>query len=486
MPFMLIPRKVICLRTTKFYAPALLFLVLIAMPCYADVTTGLIGHWEFDEGMGTTAADASGNNNTGTLVNGPAVVQGKSALGLSFDGINDYVISNNNLGISGNAEFTMCAWIYWNNPAWSADYPSFMGNNSIGVSNEGLSFTVQAGRPAIDFWNNRFRATTPLIAQTWNHLCGTKTPGIISSTTTLYVNGSSVAGAVENSDVAPNIGNFPAIIGRLDAGRWFNGYVDEVRVYNRALTAGDVAELYQKNAVPKDGLVAWWTFDEGSGTTVRDPVGNNTGTLVNSPTFVPGKSGKALSFNGTTQGVSITGSPSFATANSAFAVSVWVKLANFSVRYPHILTLQSDSGTNPWELILSNDASYLGVLIGSTTTWAKEKTNTPAASFVNSWHHISVSYSGAGAATADNFTIYLDGVLTAHNAAADFSSLSNSTTIALPPAGGSVNIFSGLIDDVRIYNRALTASEVLALYRDGNGPVVTSAGTVKGISTIRF
>jgi hypothetical protein len=56
-----------------------------------DITTGLVGHWKFDEGSGTTATDSSGNNNTGTLVNGPVWTTGKMGGALSFDGSDDYV-----------------------------------------------------------------------------------------------------------------------------------------------------------------------------------------------------------------------------------------------------------------------------------------------------------------------------------------------------------------------------------------------------------
>src|SRR3989344_3676813 len=58
-------------------------------------TSGLVGYWTFDEGTGATASDSSGNNNTGTLTNGPTWTTGKIGQALSFDGVDDYVnISN--------------------------------------------------------------------------------------------------------------------------------------------------------------------------------------------------------------------------------------------------------------------------------------------------------------------------------------------------------------------------------------------------------
>ena len=217
------------------------------------LTNGLVGLWSFNgSDMNWTSAsagtsyDRSGNNNHGTLTSmsqSSTPASGVTGQALNFDGVNDYVISTNNLAISGNAEFTMCSWIKWNG-AWSGDYPSFMGNNSTGATNQGLSFTVQSGRPAIDFWVNRFRANSALSIDTWYHICGTKTPGLISATSKLYVNGGLVAGAVEGSDTTPNITAAPAVIGRLDGSRWFKGIIDESRYYNRALTAAEVKQLY--------------------------------------------------------------------------------------------------------------------------------------------------------------------------------------------------------------------------------------------------
>ena len=57
----------------------------------ADTTSGLVAHWKLDEGSGTTASDASGGGNTGTLVNGPVWTSGKVVSALSFDGVNDKV-----------------------------------------------------------------------------------------------------------------------------------------------------------------------------------------------------------------------------------------------------------------------------------------------------------------------------------------------------------------------------------------------------------
>ena len=73
------------------------------------------------------------------------------------------------------------------------------------------------------------------------------------------------------------------------------------------------------------GLVGWWKFDDGSGTTARDWSGQgNTGTLVNSPTWVVGKIGGALSFNGSNQYIAF--SPTSVAGLNKGAISIWIKM----------------------------------------------------------------------------------------------------------------------------------------------------------------
>ncbi len=228
-----------------------------------------IAHYKFDECSGTVAHDKSGNGYDGTISIGATGAQsavgtctdsdtahawyngrtGKYKASLNFDGTDDYVYGASNLGISGDVEFTMCAWVYWAGDNWSSNYPSFMGNNSTGVTNQGLSFTVNSGRPAIDFWVNRFRATNALSVKTWYHICGTKTPGIIGSTSKIYVDSKLVSGAVEGTNTTPNITNSVSIIGRLDATRWFNGKIDDAKFFNYALTSEQIKLEYAGSAL---------------------------------------------------------------------------------------------------------------------------------------------------------------------------------------------------------------------------------------------
>ena len=184
----------------------------------------------------------------GTLINSPSY---STSFGghLSFDGTNQYILGNTNLGISGNATFTMGGWVYMN--SIPTDWPSFMGNNSTGTGLAGLSITMNSGRPALDFWNTKWRAAAALSSGAWYHIMVTKSAGAISTTSKIYVNGVEVAGALEGTDGTPNITNAPWVLGRLQnvAGRYFNGKIASAIAYTRVLTAQEILDLYnaQKN-----------------------------------------------------------------------------------------------------------------------------------------------------------------------------------------------------------------------------------------------
>ena len=213
------------------------------------ITNGLVlyldaGYGTSYPGTGTTWTNVSGvSGGTGTLTNGPTYDSANGG-SIVFDGVNDFVLGNTNLGLSADPSFTISYFARWDGSSFSTNYPSGVGNNSTGVSNRGLSTTWQNGRIALDFWVNRFRANVPLNVQTWYHVAFTKSPGLIGTTSKLYVNGVEVSGSVEGTNTTPNITDSPLVVGRLDNTRWFNGKINNVSIYNRTLTANEILQNF--------------------------------------------------------------------------------------------------------------------------------------------------------------------------------------------------------------------------------------------------
>jgi fibronectin type 3 domain-containing protein len=214
---------------------------------------------------------------------------------------------------------------------------------------------------------------------------------------------------------------------------------------------GSSANSGQVSAAPStvaNGLIGYWKFDEGSGTTAVDSSGNNnTGTLVNSPTWVaPGKVGPAdlLFTAANTQLVSVSDAASLDPTNG-LTISAWVNAGNWS---GNRRILQKGDGDNQYRLlaeggVLKFDLSGVGTL---TTTLPTAGT----------WVHVAGTWNGS------TMVIYFNGVSKASQAASGTNgTTSNALTIGAKNGSSTAgDYFQGMLDDVRVYNRGLSASEI--------------------------
>jgi VanZ family protein len=110
------------------------------------------------------------------------------------------------------------------------------------------------------------------------------------------------------------------------SGQPFNGRIDELRIYSRALTAGEIAQAAIMKP-PVTNLAAYYSFDEASGAIAEDRSGHsNNGVLVNDPEWIIGKSGHGLRFNGSNQYARIPNTPSIDISDENITISMWVVL----------------------------------------------------------------------------------------------------------------------------------------------------------------
>jgi len=202
----------------------------------ADIEQGLVGHWAFDDGQGTTAQDTSGNNNDGTLNGGARWVEGAVGGAIEFNGTDAYVGTGVSL-LNSMSQFTLAGWVSAGNP----------GSSRIGLfgQNDLIEMGFMSGNSEI--WTAVTGTTTtgwPFENYTWHHLAAVAngTDMRIYHDGQLVVTGAAATANFGTSTYAFNIGGG----GVWDAtGNWFIGMIDDVRVYNRALTPDDVVELYQ-------------------------------------------------------------------------------------------------------------------------------------------------------------------------------------------------------------------------------------------------
>jgi hypothetical protein len=197
-----------------------------------------IGIWLFDEGKGNVAKDTSGNGNDGELMNGPKWTDGKFGKALEFDGKDDYVNAGEAEILKPTADVTFVAWVYWD----GGNYVLATGGQT---SSTGYAITYDPNTSQIWFGvsTGKKSATTGYIQapsrKVWHHLAGAYDDS--DGELIAYVDGKEYATAKANGNVLEN--KWPALhIGKpnnVDA-YYIQGIIDEVAVFNVALTEDDI------------------------------------------------------------------------------------------------------------------------------------------------------------------------------------------------------------------------------------------------------
>ncbi len=207
------------------------------------------------------------------------------------------------------------------------------------------------------------------------------------------------------------------------------------------------------------GLVAYWNFEEGSGTTAQDKSGNgNTGILTNGPTWVDGKVGEhSIEFDGYDDYVD-AGDILIPTSQS---IIVWIKNLENPIT-------NSDNGILSIE---DGGSSYKGIQLWAATTGKLHVLVADGSSHIinqrigdvsyNQWKCIAISYQDND---SEGLKVFIDGINVANYSTVGVGDISGNLNRLI---GHRPNInyrWNGLMDDLRIYNRALSASEIQAIY----------------------
>jgi hypothetical protein len=203
----------------------------------------LVASYGFNENTGTTANDNSGNGNTGTLTNGPAwSPSGKYGAAILFDGTNDFVNINDANALDLTNGMTIEAWVNGSNLTGyktaickengtnNLSYALSPNNNTSGVANQRPNARIRIGTTT-----TTVTGTTKLALNTWIHVASTYDGAVLR----LYINGVQVSTA----NVTGNMGvsaNALRIGGSTALAQYFTGLIDEVRIYNRALSQVEI------------------------------------------------------------------------------------------------------------------------------------------------------------------------------------------------------------------------------------------------------
>jgi concanavalin A-like lectin/glucanase superfamily protein len=203
------------------------------------------------------------------------------------------------------------------------------------------------------------------------------------------------------------------------------------------------------------GLIAAYEFSAGAGTTIADSSGNNlNGTATSTTWTTAGRYGNALSFNGTSSYVNL-GNPVALQATGSMSWTAWVKATSTPADDGQIVA--RSGGTSGWQFKTSPDTGphTFGIMISGSTGIVQRYSTTVRA--LNTWYHVAAVYNAA----ARTLDIYVNGAL-------DNGVLLGTIPAAQTVPSTNVNIgrrsggyyFAGILDDLRIYGRALTADEI--------------------------
>src|SRR3989344_2019060 len=484
-------------------------------PNMLSLRSGLVGYWTFDgkDMANGVALDKSGNDNHGSPVNiatSTFYVAGKIGQALKFDGVNDYVNVGAPASLNLTNNYTLSMWVRLagfggglirqsNNSSNGAQYDKY---SLRPVSATSLVFATGNGTTG-DSDSFNFNMTF----DTWTMVTCTLSSSNVKS---CYKNGALVGTAtndVDTSLVTPTVG----LIGTLRnaAGNFSNGVLDDIRIYNRALSANEIKQLYNLGAGTKQavspkitpmasttpcstgsglscGLIGYWTFDgkdtpwtSATAATTLDKSGNfATGTLTSmsqstSPT--PGKIGQGLNFDGVNDYVNTSAKAFAFERTDKFSIAMWYKLSKpITTTSPTLFGNIAGAGNRGYALGFKgagecSSTTKIGFVLIST--WSS--CNKLVACTTNNhpsfgWHHVVSTYDGSSQTTG--VKIYIDNVSYAITSVANGLTATTVNNLAMRIGDDQTSdYFRGIIDDVRVYNRVLSANEVTQLYNLGAG-----------------
>lgn len=439
----------------------------------AMLESSLVSYWDMDSNWN----DAKGVNHG--VVSNPWA-GGKINGALTYDGVNDMAVvpDDGTFDFEHNNPFSVSMWFKTS----SAVAQTLAGKGFTVATNPGyLVFIGATGGITVYMTANPFPTYT-LTRSTpagyndgnWHHLTVSYDGSGVNTGIKIYMDGVQVgAGGVNTLGGKTILNNEPLRIGNRAAAASspFLGSIDEVQVYNTALSQSDVDFLYNSGngtASAASGAIANWHFDEAYGAVAADSISAKNANLTNfvlgpSPD-VPKYGYHSAGFDGVNTFITVPHAAdiNFERTNS-FSAEAWIKPNNFSVAAMifgkslgptsyrgYMMGLNSPSGT---------DAKLTVQLLSTASTVNYLSEQSVSYSFMDgNWHHVAFTYDGSS--THAGLKLYIDGnEVSTTDAGTLTASILNTVSLKIGRREDGY-YFNGLIDELAIYNSALPASTI--------------------------
>ena len=442
------------------------------------------------EGNANDLDTATPKNGTATNViydyNGTAssttYVAGKFGKAALFNTNSSIDISGDVISRSSNSSMTWSSWINFTN-VHSSSFRALVGSNNGGGftpgafainlygSSNGISCSLER------YYNNSQNystsyATVGLFSyspNTWYHLALSYDSS--SSEATVYINGSKIGSSYSLNYTNSSYTSYSALaIGRYataNTGYGFDGMMDQIRIFDKALSPGEINSLYNETTttaalgtISNPSTVAYYKMQDAT-----DETGSYNGTASNVNFNVQGKYGFAGKFNGSSSFIETSSEATTTEGNKTISGWIFSNVANngFAFVANGKIILQYTGNAFVVYKWVNGKTYYSG-----SVSAGEVKTITTSASYsLNTWYHVAIMQTGTG---DYDFKLYINGTepSTTQGSTA-FGGYTASNFIIGSGAvysGTRYNFWNGSIDQVRVFNKAISAAEVTKLYNE--------------------
>jgi hypothetical protein len=451
----------------------------------APAPVGLVSWWPADGDV----LDSRSRNN-GVLQTGAGFSAGHAGQAFNFTAPDQRVEIPDDTSLDLTGAVTLEAWIAPSQPGDVSNASTLVSKSNLTTLNDqpyGLVYG-SAGGVLMRIGNNstfdQTLLTPALPLNVFSHIAGTYD----GATIRIYLNGveidskATTIGAMVSNNLTVKIGN------NNRAG--YVGRIDELAIYNRALSPSEIQALFNAGTAGKckptatvspSGLVGWWAGDGNA----NDISGNNAnGTLQNGAGFAVGTVGQAFNLvDGIDDHVDV--GPGFDLDGLTLEAWVFISAGNNigerriiskdNVGLPGARKLFVLKSSCPGASGGENGRPCFGVVIGG----AFDTVVAPSA-LTNGWHHLTAVRD----TSANRFELYVDGILAASTTPTLLGAIDSNvnTVIGRVSPGSGIEHFIGLIDEAAIYNRGLTQIEITSIFNAGIAGKLKTAATPTGLA----
>ena len=422
-----------------------------------------VAYYSMDVGSGSTLVDASIYKNDGNVSGTLTWETGVDSLAIKLDGVNDYITTSDDNSLDITDKITLSAWIKTEKTGEQVILEK--ENASTGYSfflNDGGSFSVRFNGDN----NKRVNTSESYLNRIdkWVHFAATYDGSVIRT----YVNGMPDDSLASSFMIGTNSEDL-SFGSYSDGTNKFMGSLDEVKIIHDILSLSNIKDLAEPSNIP--ALVAHWAMEENGGAILVDSsASKNNADIIEGPSWVQGKRGLALKLDGTNTYCLVPDDPSL-NISRTITMATWIKPAKYG-RQRLIRKVDTDNLLG-YSLFLSNDSTVVVEFNHEDNLRVQSTSKYPANG--NTWMHITATYDG------NTIRLYINGV-EENSLTNDFDIGVTHNDLTIGASDDDNNYFDGSLDDLRIYNYALSLTEINNLQTNWSPTVPVTVNNGSGLA----